>query len=116
MDITSKDRGEVTVLELNGKLDLANAGKVKSMVKSLLERRRNLIHLDMTGVEFINSSGLGAMVSMMKEIRLHQGRLTLSNPAPYVREIFEITQLVNVFEIYETADEAVASYTTPSIV
>jgi len=116
VDITSKDRGEVTVLELNGKLDLANAGKVKSMVKSLLERRRNLIHLDMTGVEFINSSGLGAMVSMMKEIRLHQGRLTLSNPAPYVREIFEITQLVNVFEIYETADEAVASYTTPSIV
>jgi len=116
MDIMSRDQGEVTVLELKGKLDLANAGKVKGMVKSLLERRRNLIHLDMTGVEFINSSGLGAMVSMMKEIRLHQGRLTLSNPAPYVREIFEITQLSNVFEVFATADEAVATYTTSPIV
>ena len=45
----------------------------------------------------------------MKQVRLKKGRLTLSNLAPYVREIFDITQLSNVFEIHDTQQEALAS-------
>ncbi len=110
MKIECVEKGLVTQLTLTGKLDLMNTVEVKETVKSLLERDRTMIHIDMGGVDFINSSGLGAMVSMLKEIRIRQGRLTLSNLEPYIVEIFEITQLSNVFETYATVDEAMASY------
>ena len=66
--------------------------------------------LDFGGVEFINSSGLGSLVSIMKETRLRKGRLTLSDLASYVQEIFDITQLTNIFEIFPTEKEALGSY------
>jgi anti-sigma B factor antagonist len=112
MDINITEKGKVNVLDLNGKLDLPNAARLKDQVKALLDEQKNQIHLDMEKVDFINSSGLGALVSLMKEIRVHKGRLTLSNLAPYVNEIFEITQLSHVFEIFQNVDDAVASYST----
>jgi anti-sigma B factor antagonist len=116
MDIAVTENGRAMSLALKGKLDLGNAAKLKDEVKALLEANKNLIHLNLKEVDFINSSGLGALVSLMKEIRVHKGRLTLSNLAPYVNEIFEITQLSHVFEIYETADEAMTSYSAvPSL-
>lgn len=110
MDIRCLETGMITQLTLTGKLDLMNAVEVKEKVKSLLERDRTMIHIDMSGVDFINSSGLGGMVSMMKEIRMRRGRLTLSNLAPYIVEIFDITELSNIFEIYDTVEEAMAGY------
>ncbi len=110
MDISVALKGRVTVLSLSGKLDLASAGCLKERAKTLMEERRCLIHLNMKEVDFINSSGLGALVSLMKEVRMHKGRLTLSDMAPYVNEIFEITQLSHVFEIFPAEDEAMASY------
>ncbi len=110
MEIKVSEKGRVNILALNGKLDLPNAAKLKDQVKELLDAQKNLIHLDMKGVDFINSSGLGALVSLMKEVRVHKGRLALSNLAPYVNEIFEITQLSHVFEIFRNVDEAVASF------
>ncbi len=114
MDINMTENGTIQVLSLNGKLDLANAANLKDNVKSLLNDHKNQIHLNMKDVDFINSSGLGALVSLMKEVRVAKGRLTLSNLAPYVNEIFEITQLSHVFEIYQTMEEAVAGSTVPT--
>ncbi len=110
MDIKVSEKARINILALSGKLDLANAAKLKDQVKELLNAQKNLIHLDMKGVDFINSSGLGALVSLLKEVRIHKGRLTLSDLAPYVNEIFEITQLSHVFEIFRNVDEAVASF------
>ncbi|MFH1700024.1 MAG: STAS domain-containing protein [Candidatus Zixiibacteriota bacterium] len=112
MEIIIKAKDHVHVLSMCGKLDLANSAKLKESVKSLLDKEHNLIHLDMKEVDFINSSGLGVMVSIMKKIRVQKGRMTLSNLAPYVNEIFEITQLSHVFEIFPTAEEAITSYQT----
>jgi len=77
-----------------------------------MEKEKTMIHLSLAEVDFINSSGLGVLVSIMKEIRLNKGRLTLSNLASYVQEIFEITQLSHIFEIYVTEEEAIGSYQT----
>jgi anti-sigma B factor antagonist len=116
MDITVREQGNVNVLVLKGKLDLANSGELKSAVKALLEQDKIKVHFNMFGVDFINSSGLGALVSLMKEVRVHKGRLTLSDMAPYVNEIFEITQLSNVFEIYQHEKDAVDSFATVPVV
>lgn len=113
MDISVETMGNVAVLRLQGRLDLASGGDLKQQAKDLFAQDRTTLHLNLEGVEFINSSGLGALVSMMKEIRLRKGRLTLSNLASYVQEIFEITQLSHIFEIFLTEEEALASNRTP---
>jgi anti-sigma B factor antagonist len=110
MDIQVSEQGRVKILALKGRLDLVNAGELKETVKTLLEQDKNLMHFNMREVDFINSSGLGALVSMMKDIRMKKGRLTLSDLAPYVHEIFDITQLSNVFEIYGEEEEAIGSF------
>ena len=112
MEIKAQEIGSVAVLRLEGRLDLANGAALKEHLKSCFERNCTSIHLNMAEVEFINSSGLGSLVSIMKEIRLLKGRLTLSNLASYVQEIFEITQLSHIFEIYPTEEEALTSFQT----
>jgi len=110
MEITLREDANVTTLSLKGRLDLATGSALKEQIKQLFEKEKTAIHLNLSEVEFINSSGLGSLVSIMKEIRLRKGRLTLSNLASYVQEIFEITQLSHIFEIFATEEEALNSY------
>lgn len=114
MELTRKDEEMVVVLSLSGRLDLANGNKLKDEIKIILKDGKTAIHLCMKDLEFVNSSGLGAMVSIMKEIRLQRGRLTLSDMADYVREVFDITQLSHIFEIFPTEEEALRSYQAAS--
>ena len=115
MEITMREEGKVVILNLSGRLDLASGSTLKEEVKSLTEKGTSHIHLNLSRVEFINSSGLGSLVSIMKEVRLQKGRLTLSDLAGYVQEIFDITQLSHIFEIFETEEEALGSYQPAAI-
>lgn len=112
MEISKHEDGSMAILNLSGRLDLASGSHLKEEIKKLFEKNITSIHLNLAKVEFINSSGLGSLVSIMKEIRLLKGRLTLSNLAGYVQEIFDITQLSHIFEIYTTEQEALSSYQT----
>ena len=113
MEIAKKEEGTVAVLSLKGRLDLASGSQLKEEIRKLFERNLTSIHLNLAEVEFINSSGLGSLVSIMKEVRLVKGRLTLSNLASYVQEIFDITQLSHIFEIFQSEEEALASFQAP---
>ncbi|HUV30163.1 MAG TPA: STAS domain-containing protein [Acidobacteriota bacterium] len=116
MDIRTREEGSVTVLYLKGRLDLASGATLKEEVKKLFAKGCTQIHLNLAEVEFINSSGLGSLVSVMKEVRLLKGRLTLSNLASYVQEIFDITQLSHIFEVFPTEEDALVSSQSVSVV
>jgi len=110
MEFNKNEQGNITILSLTGRLDLSNGGKLKEEIKKVLASGKTSIHLNLGNVEFVNSSGLGALVSIMKEIRIQKGRLTLSDLADYVQEIFDITQLSHIFEIFASEKEALSSY------
>jgi len=110
MEFNRRDEGNITIISLSGRLDLSNGNELKEKVKEALGENRTSIHINLHEVEFVNSSGLGALVSIMKEVRLQRGRLTLSDMADYVREVFDITQLSHIFEIYPTEEEAINSH------
>ncbi len=114
MEILKREEGNVSILELKGRLDLASGGALKEAVKNIFANNKSSVHINLEKVEFINSSGLGSLVSVMKEIRLNKGRLTLSDMESYVKEIFEITQLSHIFEIYDSEKEAIESFQTES--
>ncbi len=115
MEITIREESGISVLHLKGRLDLASGSGLKEQVKQLLDMEKTLVHLNLSEVDFINSSGLGVLVSIMKEVRMRKGRLTLSELVSYVQEIFEITQLSHIFEIYSTQQEAINSYQSVTV-
>jgi anti-sigma B factor antagonist len=102
---------DVDVMRISGRIDLVTSNTLKDMVREHLHRERRHLVLNLERVDFINSSGLGSLVSILKDVRLAGGSLVLSNLAPYVQEIFEITQLSNVFEIFDAEQAAVESLT-----
>ncbi|GAB4322573.1 MAG: hypothetical protein Kow0074_14250 [Candidatus Zixiibacteriota bacterium] len=109
MDSRVESFNDVDVIRVSGRIDLVTSNTLKDTIRERLQRQRSKIVLNMERVDFINSSGLGAMVSILKDVRLSGGRLVLSNLAPYVQEIFEITQLANVFDIFGTEADAVSA-------
>lgn len=102
---------DVDVMRISGRIDLVTSNTLKDMIREHLHRERRHLALNLERVDFINSSGLGSLVSILKDVRLAGGSLVLSNLAPYVQEIFEITQLSNVFEIFDVEQAAVESLT-----
>jgi len=110
MDIQKRLEGNVAVLSLNGRLDLTSASSLKEVSKEVLAGDTKNMILNMDKVDFINSSGLGALVSILKEVRNSQGSMRLTNLAPYVKEIFDITQLTNIFEIFPDEKQGISSF------
>jgi anti-sigma B factor antagonist len=110
MDIQRRLEGDVAILSLEGRLDLTSASSLKEASKEVLNGSSKKVILNMDKVDFINSSGLGALVSILKEVRNSQGSMRLTNLAPYVKEIFDITQLTNIFEIFPDEKQAISSF------
>jgi stage II sporulation protein AA (anti-sigma F factor antagonist) len=110
MEITTKINGDIAVINLQGRLDLTSANALKNASREFFSKDNCKLVLNMDKVDFINSSGLGALVSILKEVRSHRGSLKISNLADYVKEIFDITQLSNIFDICEDEKHALQSF------
>jgi anti-sigma B factor antagonist len=112
MEITVSVIAGVTILRpMNERLDAHNSDLLKGAMKDVFEGGAKNVLVDLRQVRFIDSSGLGALVSGFKNSVSHRGRLALSGLQEQVRSMFELTRLHRVFEIYEGFDEALASFT-----
>ena len=110
MEIQKRMAGDIAILALEGRLDLTSSSSLKEASKEVMVNDSKKMVLNLDKVDFINSSGLGALVSILKEVRNSQGSMKLTNLAPYVKEIFDITQLSNIFEIFPDEKQALSSY------
>ncbi len=110
MEISSRNDGDVTIINLQGRLDMMSAADLKNVSRECINKGDCRLILNMGRVDFINSSGLGALVSLLKDVRNTRGRLRLTNLAPYVKEIFDITKLSNIFEICDDEKRACDSF------
>ena len=106
----TKDDSGVAVVQVEGQLIVGNRQELKELVQAALERgdRRLLIDFSRTG--YIDSSGLGALVSISKKIREAGGELRLSGLNEDLRSLFELTKLDTLFAIAETPKQALASF------
>ena len=106
----AKDASGVAVVQVEGQLVVGNRQELKDLVQAALDRgdRRLLIDFSRTG--YIDSSGLGALVSISKKIREAGGELRLSGLNEDLRSLFELTKLDTLFAIAETPKQALASF------
>jgi anti-sigma B factor antagonist len=100
----------VEVLKLDGRLDASSAKDIKEKVGSLSRENRVKLVIDMGGVDFIDSSGLGSLVSSLRTVNKLGGDIKISALQDQVRAIFELTRLHRIFGIYDDSTAAAMSF------
>lgn len=101
-----KQQGPWTVLEVAGEIDLHSAPQVRNNINTRLEEGQTQIAMDLAGVEFIDSSGLAALISGQKKAVEASGSLVLVSPTEPVKRALSVTGLDKIFKIYGSLDEA----------
>jgi anti-sigma B factor antagonist len=111
MIVHIEEQGAVVLIEIREeRLDAHNSGELKAQMLHLFEEGKTSIVIDLHEVRFVDSSGLGALVSGFKNASARNGNLKLSGLQPQVKSMFELTRLHRVFEIFPTAQEAATSF------
>lgn len=111
MKIKQKPQDQVMVLELSGKImGGPDFDKFKGEVADVIEKGFKNVVLDMSGVPWVNSTGLGILITGFTTIKEAGGCLKVCNVKERVLSIFYISQLQSIFQVYPTMEEAMASF------
>ena len=111
MQIDERSVGNVTVLGLKGELKLGDGqALLKDKIHSLLHQGRTLILVDLGGVTYIDSSGIGELASSFTSVGRAGGAIKLLNLTKRVRDLLAITKLLTVFDCFDTEQEALHSF------
>lgn len=110
MDFATELVNDVTIVTLKGEtLDASNAKALKTSLAPVLAPGAKLV-FDMSGVRFVDSSGLGVLLSCLRQVHGSGGDLKLCGMAKAVRALFELVRMHRIFEIFGSRDEALRSY------
>ncbi len=111
MKLSDRQENEVTVIELKGNI---MGGQDDSLfydkLRELIEQNRKKIVLDLSKVDWINSRGLGILISGLTTMRNNDGELRLAAIAEKVKSLLILTRLITAFEDYDSVEEAVRSF------
>lgn len=113
MDLNIEQQGEALVITFTGNtLDAGNATEFKQILASHIGRNPCLV-LNMENLQFVDSTGCGALVSCLRQASSKGGDIKMANVAKPVRVLFDLVRLHRIFEIYDDVAAAAASYSTP---
>jgi len=111
LNIERRDIRDVTILVLSGKLmGSEDAAHFQNLIKELLSGGRKKILLNLGNLSWINSTGLGILISGYSSVKNAGGVMKLTNVAERIQAVFLITKLSTVFETYQTEDEALVTF------
>lgn len=99
VNLPTRTDGVTTTVTGSGEFDLANAHELRSQLIELIDSGAFQLVLDMTEVSFCDSTALGVLIGVRKRALSHEGSLTLTGVQPQVRRIFELTRLLDTFNI-----------------
>jgi anti-sigma B factor antagonist len=111
MNLKIEEKNDIVIVYVKEeRLDAHNSGDLKLEVNGLFAKEKKNVLVDLNDVRFIDSSGLGALVSGFKNAISSHGSLKLSSLQPQVKSMFELTRLHRVFEIYPTSADALENF------
>jgi anti-sigma B factor antagonist len=112
-DITISERqaGDVTVLDLEGKVTIGEGSvTLRNAIRRLLGEGKNKILLNLGGVGYIDSSGIGELVSSYTAVKKEGGTLKLLNLTQKIQDLLAITKLLTVFDTFDDEASALSSF------
>ena len=111
INISERQAGDITILDLEGKVTIGEGSvALRTAIRRLLGEGKNKILLNLAGVGYIDSSGIGELVSSYTAINKEQGQLKLLNLTQKLQDLLTITKLLTVFDVYENEAEALNSF------
>ncbi len=110
MSFTITKQGDVSIVEVDGQLIVGNRQELKQKMLEALDHGARKLLVDFTKTGYIDSSGLGVLVSLSKKIREQGGELRLAALNEDLRTLFELTKLDTLFQIADSREQALASF------
>ncbi len=106
MELKIRKHTETYIIDVNGEMDLYNSYKLKELVMKMLEKKVDQFVINMENVDYIDSSGIGALIFICSTIKKMNLRLFISNVHGSVKKVIELTKLMGYFPMAATVDEA----------
>ena len=112
MKVSTRHVDGVTILDLSGRITLGEGSvQLRDAIRDLLSKGSKLILLNLADVNYIDSSGIGELVSAYTTVRNQGGELKLLNLTKKVHDLLQITKLYTVFDVKDDEATAIASFT-----
>lgn len=108
MNVEREDHGQAVLLIVTGQVDMHTSPELRRHLRQSLDKRRTPVVADLTGVSFIDSSGLATLIEALQGVSRYSGKLRLVGLTPAVKNLFQLSNLTSIFEIYDTREEALA--------
>lgn len=110
MEITHISIDEVPIISVSGRIDGATYKDLETILNELIDQNKSEIVLDLQGVVYISSVGLRVLLAAQKKVRPKMGNVKLVSLQPFVREVFEITGIIKLFNTYANQAEALSGH------
>ncbi len=111
LNIRERQAGDVTILDLEGKITIGEGNvALRSAVRRLVQEGKKKVLLNLSGVSYMDSSGIGELVSSHASINREQGQLKMLGLGEKIKELLVITKLLTVFDTYQTESQALESF------
>jgi anti-sigma B factor antagonist len=110
MDIMATSQGDVSIIEIKGRLDTKTTGELEQKIVGVLEGDSQKLLVDMADLDYINSSGLRVLVMAYQRLKQSGGTLAISGTKDYILEVFEIAGYHRLFNLYHDQQEALAAF------
>mgnify|MGYP001289237667 CR=1 FL=1 len=107
MKISAEQQGDTTIMSFSGRLDGTTVQQAEQQFLPLVDQGRVRFVFDLTELEYISSAGLRFMLLAAKKTKAMSGRVALYGLTDNVREVFEISGFLAIFQVFESRDEAV---------
>lgn len=107
LKVSARPFGEqASVIDLEGEVDVYTAPQLKQQIINLLDVGTLHVTVNLTAVDYLDSTGLGVLIGGLKRLRERDGTLDVICPNPRIKRVFEITGLDKIFDVYASEDEA----------
>ncbi len=111
LNIRERQAGDVTVLDLEGKITIGEGSvSLRNAIRRLIQEGKRKILLNLSGVSYVDSSGIGELVSSHTTISREQGQLKMLGLTEKIKELLVITKLLTVFDTYTDESQALNSF------
>jgi anti-sigma B factor antagonist len=111
LDISKRKKGDVVILDLSGNLTLGPPEQsFKDAIADLTARKQTNVLVNLQGVEFMDSSGVGALVKSFTTLSKSGGKLKLLQAGKFIQHTLKLTGLIGIFELYDDEASALSSF------
>ncbi|CAA9413386.1 MAG: hypothetical protein AVDCRST_MAG74-2780 [uncultured Pyrinomonadaceae bacterium] len=111
LNISERQAGDITILDMDGKVTIGEGSvALRTTIRRLLGEGKKKILLNLGRVGYVDSSGIGELVSSFTAVNKEDGSLKLLNLTQKIQDLLAITKLLTVFDVYENEGEALSSF------